>query len=129
MPSYPPTLQELKDRLAIFPFLPTLTDAQYSTYLELAKAKVEMRIPQLRYGSITADVEHQAWAVCLNLAAAYVRMDVERNPDSSIPIALSQSIRQYELDLEDLASYVWQRTGVISASVSEIAGSSEGGSE
>lgn len=117
MPSYPPTIQELKDRLAIFPFLPVLTDSQYSTYLEMAKAKVEMRIPQLAEG-VSPTVSRQAWAVCLNLAASYVRMDVERTEDSSIPLALGQAVSSYERDLDDLANFVWQNTGYVNVGAS-----------
>lgn len=112
--TYPPTVRDLRDRLSVYPFSAQMTDTQLDMYIQTARAKIEIRIPQAWDPNSVPDYLRNALGmVCLNLAVYYARADVERDDTGGLPSALVSFGQMVNSDLDDLATMAWQSVGVV----------------
>lgn len=86
--TYPPTIADLRSRLADYPAYAGATDARLSLALDSARAELESAVPNLGQVALDEGQARQAAMLCLDLAAYHLKRAVERTEEGDIPMAL-----------------------------------------
>jgi hypothetical protein len=85
---YPPTAAQVEARVAKFPrFAGRATlAADINLALNQARGDIGLQCPSAEsVGELDPNLDRAAWSICLDLAVWYMRIEVERNPDSGAP--------------------------------------------